>query len=468
MESSSVFGKSRIFQFIFGKIEHFILLERFASKGKILSLAKWFLSLMLFACIFIPRLSLGGGIHSSYRVDIRVEDIILLALTFLVLVLMSRQGPSKIDSARSKTVNRGVIPNTAPKSQFMAVLGTALPELPLVEKAFLGFLIAAQLSIFNGLFFGAIDKPFLSLLYFVKWFEYFLVFVIAARLTVSRKESLFFLKAFFLLGIAIAAYGYWEHFFPLTKDLPPPYYRLFERFPFHGDANHIGGLLVLWLGFFLGLFLAAENRSQQILWLGSLFFVVPPLIWTYSAKSYLALAGIFLFSFFFRTGWRKLMLLMLLISLAAFLLPSALWERLAHIRESLGSSDPYVSSWASNGSMWTKALWNFKQFFLFGSGLGSRHRYFYESQYVLVLAETGIVGFGCFLWFFVTLIRQALLGLRQSLPGIEKGYALGWLLGCIGLAIHSTTCVSWTVVKIAIPFWFLTGFVLARYKKTSL
>ncbi len=440
MEGSSVFEKSRIFQFVLGKIRCFLPIETILPREKVLGLAKRLLSLMLFACIFIPRLSLGGGIQSSYRVDLRGEDIILLALIFLVLGLMSQQGSSE----------------------------TALTELPSVEKAFLGFLIAAQLSIFSGLFFGAIDKPILSLLYLVKWFEYFLVLVITMRLAADRESSLFFLKTFFFLGIAVAAYGYWEHFFPFSKDLPPPYYRLFERFPFHGDANHIGGFLVLWLGFFLGLFLAVEKRSQTIILLASFFFVLSPLLWTYSAKSYLALASVFIFAFFFQPGRKKLILLLLLMSLSTVFLSRHLWERLAHIWESLSSTNPYASSWASNWAMWQGALWNFNQFFLLGSGLGSRHRYFYESQYVLVLAETGILGLGCFLWTFVTLTRQAVLNLKQSLPGLEKGYALGWLLGFVGLAIHSTTCVSWTVVKVAIPFWFLTGFVLARHKKTSL
>ena len=401
---------------------------------RVAGLGRWLLVGLLFSCIFIPRVAIGS-ITGFYAVDLRTEDLLMGILGMITL--------------------GGVV------SRKFSL------EIPSVEKAFLGFLIAAQISIFNGLFFRTIDKPFLSLLYLLKWVEYFLVFVVTVRLLSISEKSDFLLKAFFLLGMAVALYGYWEHFFPAAKAVYPNYYRLFERAPFHGDANHIGGLFVLWIGFFTGLFLKTKSQRQGILLLASLVFVFFPFIWTYSRKSYFALAGALFFASLFPGARRKALFLICLLLLLGLNLPTRLSERMSDLGEVFSSVDPFHSSWATNWVMWNQAFWNFKQFFLFGSGLGSRHRLFYESQYILVLTETGLFGFLTYLVLAWAPTREIIGSLRQRLEMAQEGRALGWLLGFVGLLIHSFSCVSGTVSKIAIPFWFLTAFVLADLKKRA-
>ena len=381
----------------------------------------WLLFALLFSSIFIPRLPLSA-VTPFYRVDLRMEDLLLAVLV-------------------------------------LALFPLAQAAFSSVEKAFLIFLIAAEVSMMNGLFFRTIDKPLLSLLYLVKWFEYFLVFVLTGRLAKDPKSVDFFIRAFFLLGVAAAAYGYWEYFFPAAKAVYPNYFRLFERPPFHGDANHMGGLLVLWLGFFTGIFLREPDRRRSFFWFAALLFVFFPLLWTYSRKSYFALAGAVILPFLFPGVRRRLLVLLSVLTLAGLLLPTRLSERLLDLGEAFTSTDPFHSSWAGNWVMWKQALWNFDKFFLFGSGLGSRHRLFYESQLILILAETGLAGLGAFVFLWVKMVRQAISRMKG-----EPGIALGWLLGFAGLLIHNFSCVSWTVSKIAIPFWFLSAAVFARLR----
>lgn len=368
----------------------------------------------------------------SYALDLRAEDLLLAILALLVV----RYSVGK----------------------------ASLSELPGIEKAFLGFLIAAGISILSGLWLRTIDKPFMSLFYLLKWLEYFLVFVITTHLALNPRARGFFLKTFFLLGMAVAAYGWWEYFFPASKAVYPNYYRLFERPPFHGDANHIGGFFVLWMGFFIGQFLKAEKAGTLALILVALLFVFFPFIWTYSRKSYFALAGALGFSLLFLKARRRTVFLACLFLISGLLL-TRLPERLLDLGEAFTSVDPYHSSWAGNLSMWQQSLWNFDKYFLLGSGLGSRHRLFYESQYVLVLSETGILGFALFSLLVFTLLKKAAEFLRKSPAGEAKTAALGWLVGFIGLLIHNLSCVSFTVSKIAIPFWFLTAVVFVGMKR---
>lgn len=392
------------------------------------------LAMLLFSCIFIPRFSMGS--ITAYQIDLRVEDLLLILIGILTALVVMRKD---------------------------------VTEIPSVERAFIGFLIAAELSILNGIFFRIIDKPLLSFLYLVKWVEYFLVFIATLRFAPTQKESEFFLRVFFLLGIVIGLYGYVEHFFPQAKAVYPNYYRLFERPPFHGDANHMGGLLVLWLGFFTGFFLRTQDPKKRTFLFLALAFVFFPFIWTYSRKSYFAFSGAIFFSFFLAQGSRKkwIFLVSSLVILALFL-PTRLAERLMDLGEAFSSTDPFHSSWAGNWVMWKQSLWNFDKFFLFGSGLGSRHRLFYESQYILILAETGIVGFLAFFFLGISLLKQFFLWIKGKLDYEGQGIALGWLIGFAGFSIHNSSCVTWTVSKAAIPFWFLTAASFAWLKHASL
>ncbi len=425
-------GESRLFHWISERIGSRSFFGRIFSKRKFILFGKWGLALLLFCCIFLPRIPLGS-LTPFYSLDFRGEDLPAFILILFLFGTMIRK--------------------------------VSLPEAPSVEGPFLLFLLAAEISVVNGLWMRTIDKPLLSLFYLLKWTQYFFIFVVSVRLTAHPKESRFFLETFFWLGMAIAVYGWFEHFFPASNAVYPNYYRLFERPPFHGDANHVGGFLVLWIGFFTGIFLTTSERRKEALLLVSLVFVLFPLIWTYSRKSWFAIAGALLFPFLVGGIRKKLLFLLSLFTLTALALPTRLPERLMDLGEAFGSIDPFHSSWAGNWVMWKQALWNFNQFFLFGSGWGSRHRLFYESQYILVLAETGLFGFGALVFLLLSMIREITTAFTRQLNEEEKGMALGWLMAGVGFLVHNLSCVSMTVAKTAIPFWFLSAVVLATLSR---
>jgi len=338
----------------------------------------------------------------------------------------------------------------------------------------------------------------MSLLYLVKWFEYFCIFFFSARLSqILGARRMVYL--FFGLGIALAAYGYYEHFEPVSKAAYPNYYRLFERPPFHGDANHIGGVLALWLSFFSYVYLrepsflslraprfwggrgnpgfeiassTASSRNDKGVWLpwillGTIFFVFFPFIWTFSRKSYIAFAGgYFVLFFFLRGARRRWVLLACMLICAGLLLPTRLAERISDLGAVMSESDPYHSSWAGNMDVWKRSFWNFDRFWLLGSGFGARHRLFYESQYVMTLTETGVLGFSTFL---MVLVVPAFCAFRRLKAAGSQGLLAGaWLSAWTAFMIHNLSCVSLTVSKCAVVWWFLTGtFVGAMEKRKT-
>ncbi len=392
---------------------------------------KWILAVAIFSCLFVPRISVNFFLN-AYSLDLRIEDFLLAGLGIFTAVL-------------------------AFKGEFRQTF----PEVPSIENAFILLFIAFSLSIFNGLYTRTIDKPLYSLFCLLKWVEYLLLFFITSRLAFSYEMRRFFIQIFFMLGLTLAIYGYLEYFFPHAKVMYPSYYRLFERFPFRGDANHIGGVFVLWVGFFTAQFLYSSNWKLRAGLLAALIFVFFPFLWTYSRKSYFALGGSLGFALLICSQKRPLFFLISCFALLALFVPTRVPERLSDLAQVLTSTNPLQSSWTGDLDVWHKIFWNFENFFVFGSGLGSRHRLFYESQYVMQLAETGILGFGVFLYFILCLIRQAWQGLRNSRREDEWVWA-GWFLAFVGLMIHNLSCISLTVVKVAIPFWYLTATVFAH------
>ena len=407
-----------------------------AAKGGLGALlAQWGLAALVFGAVFIPRFRLGD-LFGHYSIDLKVEDLILGALLLCI----------------------GII---RPKVSHC-------PWRQAIEAAFLCFLTAAALSISVGIAAGTLDKPLMSLLCLVKWAEYFLIFILAARLSTAKTCS-FFAAVFFWLGIGLAAYGYYEHFYPVSAAAYPNYYRLYERPPFHGDANHIGGLLAMWLSFFSAAYLRSfphlilpritgEDRGggrHSLLLLGAILFVFFPFIWTFSRKSYFAFAGAFIVLVFLARGaWRRWVFLGCLLVLAGLLLPTRLAERVSDLGTVMTAVDPYHSSWAGNMDVWKRCFVNFNQFWLFGAGMGARHRLFYESQYVMTLTEMGILGL---FTLAVLLAVPALLALKRLRDPMSGGLAGAYLAGWAAFVLHNLSCVSLTVSKTAVVWWFLTG-----------
>ncbi|MCB9800534.1 MAG: O-antigen ligase family protein [Candidatus Omnitrophica bacterium] len=398
----------------------------------------WLTSFLLLSVIFVPRIPLGI-MNDYYRVDLKAEDLLLFVLgIFLMMRFLSAPcGRSEV------------------KRSFATVGGLAS-----IENAYLFFLLMCQISIASGLYMHTIDKPLMSMLYLVKWLEYGLVFLIVAALCETRATGHFFTVIFFVLGIVSACYGYWEHFFPAAKAVYPNYYRLYERYPFHGDANHMGCFLVVWLCFFSGFFIKENHKWFKTAVFAALLFVFFPFIWTYSRKSYFSFAGAMGLALLIPGSRKQTVFLISTFILAALLLPTRLAERMTDIVEVLQSEDPFHSSWAGNVDMWKRAFVNFNHFFIFGSGFGSRHRLFYESQYVLILSETGMAGALAFGGLILSLVRHVAVQFKNQIQPWQSRLGWGWLIALAAMLIHNISCVSWMVSKAAIPFWFLTGYVM--------
>jgi O-antigen ligase len=85
---------------------------------------------------------------------------------------------------------------------------------------------------------------------------------------------------------------------------------------------------------------------------------------------------------------------------------------------------------------------------------------FMDAQYARVLVETGAVGFATFAWLVWTVLRSSNSAFRTLREPEDRGLALGFMAGTIGLLAHAIGSNTFIIVRIMEPFWFFAGIVL--------
>jgi hypothetical protein len=85
---------------------------------------------------------------------------------------------------------------------------------------------------------------------------------------------------------------------------------------------------------------------------------------------------------------------------------------------------------------------------------------FMDAQYARVLVETGALGLAAFAWLVWTVVRSSASAYRSLRQPEDRGLALGFLAGTIGLLAHAIGSNTFIIVRIMEPFWFFAGIVL--------
>lgn len=441
-----IFSTSRIFSFISNLIRFFHLifpalfliiiatLFKFYSLSFYLTLFFIFLylsyrrpvyalALLIFSVPLTPKMNLG--VVSFNLIDIKIEDILVFALCLSTIGNYS-QGKLKLKP-----------------------MTTLIP--------FLFFICIGAISLLKGIFVHSVGKPVMALLVMFKWIEYSAIFYLGYLYIENRKSLALILTALLFSGFFVCLYGWWEFMHPKWKILYHYYYRLFDRGLYLGQNNHMAGFLVLWFCIIAGLFISARDFKYKIL-LGFAGLVgILPFLATYSRKSYLALIFAFL-TLTLLTGKKKYFAVSLIILLViAYFFGIRIIDRFRDIKDFFLLSDPFTSQRFYILRPWKISLKTLENYPLIGAGFGSRHRLFYESQWIMIAAETGILGLISFSYVLLIILKNSILQYRIASGWLRKGFYLGFIAAFLGILVHGITCVSFVVTLIGVPFWLFAG-----------
>lgn len=327
-----------------------------------------------------------------------------------------------------------------------------------LNRPIAAYFIVCVISTLLGYMMGRV-KGAAGFFFTMKYFEYFIVYFMAVNHLREKRQIERFLVTMFVVCFIVCLVAIAQ--IPGGGRVSAP----FEGEP--GEPNTLGGYLVLMLSISLGLILSHGTGKQKIM-LGILvFFILVSLAATHSRSSWLALGPMVLSLLYFHEKKLTLLLtLLIVIFILPFVVPQSVKNRVMYTftqpREpgqiTIGNVRLDTSTSARLES-WKIVLGkDFIHHPILGYGVTGYR--FVDSQFVRVLAETGLVGMITFFILLYSIYSNALRAYRSSVDSLFRGLSLGYLAGFFAMLTHSIGANTFIIVRIMEPFWFLTAMVI--------
>ncbi|MHB0995800.1 MAG: O-antigen ligase family protein [Elusimicrobiales bacterium] len=406
------------------------------------------LVLLVFSMLLSPEIGLGG-VGEGRSVVVRYDDILLLIifLSWFARTALFKDKPF----ITSTPVQTPVLLYTA-----LCVLSTAM-----------------------GVISGHIDAK-TSFFYVLKYVEYFLLYFMTVNIVESEEEVKKYLKYGLVVAVLVTLYAYYYY-----SSYSGPEVRVTAPFevPLGGDIREsepasLGGYYIIVFGVLMAL-LTESSGYILLAALGLLIFMFPAFLLTFSRASYIGFTAMIPALLFLSLRRRVFLLGFLsagLISLA--LMPSIsarVMDRISMTYQGVYATQT-VATTASGGEIKLEEsaaarIRSIKRVIferlpkrpLFGwgvTGVGLS-----DTQYALVLGETGILGAILFIWMLVRLFHTARTVFRFYSSPVTKALGLGFMVSLVGLLFQAVGVNTFIIVRIMEPFWFVAAILSVLYLK---
>ncbi len=374
--------------------------------------------------LFILAAGLSPKLPGLYE-NLRVEDFIFVVVFGLWLF---RQTPAtRLANLRSPIVQPFIVLTVV--SLLSTIWGAALGRVP--------------------------DLAYSALLQF-KRVEYFLIFWVVAT-TVKSEQWLRILTLLFVFsGAGCAMYGF-------LNPSVPDYTSAGETRvvgPEGENYNTLSGYLVVCIGAGVGVLPDFRKGFARLLLIASISLAALGVLFSFSREGLIMLMGALLFFGF--TRYRILLIAAAVAFVVALGVADPVRENLSetfNLIQNSREADPGANSLTARYRAW-EYRWNgwFVQQPLFGNGVGSV-ALSVDNEYLLRACETGILGFGVFIWWLTAIGKQVVILRRKK--GLVQTMSFGLASGFVGLLIQALVACSFTTIRTMEAFWFWLGLVAA-------
>jgi O-antigen ligase len=384
--------------------------------------------ILVIAMLLSPEIQAGAvGAHNERDVKFRYDDILIIVVFFGVLIKATFERRARL--LLPSPVNAGIL-------AYFAVCIVSI-----------GLALRRNVEAWD---------PDVAAFVTLKMIEFYMVFFMVGMAINSRREIRSQLVVFFAVALAVSAFGIYSIG---TLD------RVSAPFETGGsEPNTLGGYLLLIICVAVALGYRAPSLRLKLLFFGIAAIALWPFMQTLSRASYAAL-GVALIVLGLAGRKPSLVALVILAFVfAEYVMPEEVIDRVENTFQEDGEhviiagkeTDIRVDkSTHERIYIWEKVRFNLTVWPWFGGGISWET--VLDSQYARVLIETGILGFAAFVFMQLRVLRTTWQAHRWSRDWLVSALALGTTAAMIGLVVHSFGTISFLIVRIAEPFWFLVA-----------
>jgi hypothetical protein len=389
------------------------------------------LYVVTFSMLLSPEFAAGaGGIAEGRSIVVRSEDFVLIVIGLAWLA------------------------KTAVNKELGLVAKTPL------NRPILFYVLANLVATLLGYLWGSVAGSS-GFFYVLKYVEYFVVYYMVVNNVQDREHARRLVIAAFLTAAIVSVVGIAQ--IPSGERVSAP----FEGEV--GEPNTFGGYLLLMMAIAGGVALETHRFRLRAACLSLIGLMGLPFVFTLSRASYVGIPPALLVLAWFTRQRRVMVGVVLLLAVCspilAVTLPSSVTKRVLYTFEpEKGQATVHIGRVGLDPSTSARLLsfrsaiegWLSRPVFGHGvTGFG-----FMDAQYARVLVETGLVGLAAFAWLVWTVLRASAAAFRSLTVPEDRGVALGFMVGTIGLLAHAVGSNTFIIVRIMEPFWFFAGIVL--------
>ncbi len=288
-------------------------------------------------------------------------------------------------------------------------------------------------------------------------------FLVAAHVLATERWRDWALTAFIAGGFCAAVYGILQHSGGIAMIAVPQMGRVISTF---GNPIFFAAHLIIVIPVAVGMLLTVRSQLSKTALVLVIAASLAALYYSQTRAAIIACAtGAAILAWLLTTAGPKrtkaLTVTLALFAVFAWFTKDIWFRQQAHFL-----------IWRDTLVMWSKYPW-------FGTGPGTFHVYFpsfasgelraiwpqqqsiindAHNEYIQSLAETGIIGFGVFIWLLVSLLRSAYNALITS-TGKDKALIGALLAACVSLLVQNVFSVDMRFIISSVYLFILFGFI---------
>ena len=390
------------------------------------------LYILVIAMLLSPEITAGAvGAHDERGLNIRYDDILIVIIFLGVLLKLAFEG--RLVFWRPSPINAGIF-------------------------FYYGICIVSTLLALNTSV-QAWDKD-VAFFVMLKMLEFYMIFFMVGLAINNVRDIRKQLVVFFAVAFIVSVYAI------ISVGTHP---RVSAPFEAGGtEPNTLGGYLMIIMCVAVGLFFHAPTKKLKLTFLVIGIASFLPFLMTLSRASYVSL--LVALTALSLIGRRPAIFIVvcLILALSPIMMPDDVLDRVNYTFQR-GSGVPIeIAGHETNLQVdkstyeriyiWKKVRHNLRVWPWFGGGISWET--VLDSQYARVIIETGIFGILAFAFMLYRIVRTSREAYRWSHDWVCKGLALGVTATAIGLIVHGLGTISFLIVRIMEPFWFLLALTI--------